>query len=294
MIDNMSSLPFDGAISRFLMEEAPADLKALILEGDKKDILDESYPYRRILPQKNYVEEMDALQIEIAKFQSWVQGTGQRVAILFEGRDAAGKGGSIKATTQNLNPRVTRVVALSKPTEKERGEWYFQRYVQHFPSAGTITIFDRSWYTRAVVERVFRFCDEEQVQKFFVQVTEFEKMLADEGICLIKIWLNVGRAEQLRRFLKRERDPIKQWKLSSIDIKGLSLWGDYSAAIQENFKRTHHDKGPWCVVRSDDKRRARLAVIRHILSQFEYDFKDHDIVDAVDRNLLGGPDIWNG
>ena len=182
MIDNMSSLPFDGAISRFLMEEVPTDLKALILDGDKKYVFDESYPYRRILPQKNYVEEMDALQIEIGKFQSWVQSTGQGVAILFEGRDAAGKGGSIKATTQNLNLRVTWVVVLSKPTEKERGEWYFKRYVQHFPSAGTITIFDRSWYNRAVIERVFRFCDEKQAQKVFIQVTEFEKLFADERI----------------------------------------------------------------------------------------------------------------
>ena len=185
-------------------------------------------------------------------------------------------------------------VALPKPSDTERGEWYFQRYVKHFPSAGTMTLFDRSWYNRSVVERVFGFCDDQQVQKFFVQVPEFEHMLAEEGIHLMKFWLNVGRAEQLRRFLKRERDPIKQWKLSPVDVKGLSLWEIYSDAIRENFEHTHHESGPWCVVRSDDKKRARLAVIRKILSRFKYDLKNEEIVNANDPQISGGPDIWHG
>ena len=294
MKEDLSSLPYDGAISRYLLNDAPVDIREAILQGKKRDVITKSYPYRRALDKKQYYAEMDLLQVELVKFQSWVQQTGQRVAILFEGRDAAGKGGSIRAVTENLNPRVTRVVALPKPSDTERGEWYFQRYVQHFPSAGTMTVFDRSWYNRSVVERVFGFCDDQQVQKFFVQVPEFEHMLAEEGIHLMKFWLNVGRAEQLRRFLRRERDPIKQWTLSPVDVKGLSLWETYSDAIRKNFEHTHHESGPWCVVRSDDKKRARLAVIRQILSRFQYDSKNEEIVNAIDPKISGGPDIWHG
>ena len=294
MKEDLSSLPYDGAISHYLLNDAPVDIREAILQGKKKDVITTSYPYRRALGKKQYYSQMDLLQVELVKFQSWVQQTGQRVAILFEGRDAAGKGGSIRAVTENLNPRVTRVVALPKPSDTERGEWYFQRYVQHFPSAGAMTVFDRSWYNRSVVERVFGFCDDQQVKKFFVQVPEFEHMLAEEGIHVMKFWLNVGRAEQLRRFLKRERDPIKQWKLSPVDVKGLSLWESYSDAIRKNFEHTHHESGPWCVVRSDDKKRARLAVIRQILSKFQYDFKNEEVVNAIDSKISGGPDIWHG
>ena len=294
MKEDLSLLPYDGAITRYLLNDAPVDIKEAIIKGKKKDVLTPTYPYRRALGRERYEAEMDLLQVELVKFQSWVQKTGQRVAVLFEGRDAAGKGGSIRAVTENLNPRVTKVVALSKPSDKERGEWYFQRYVQHLPTAGTMTVFDRSWYNRSVVERVFGFCDQHQIEKFFVQVPEFEHMLADEGIHLIKFWLNVGRAEQLRRFLKRERDPIKQWKLSPVDVKGLSLWESYSDAIRKNFEHTHHESGPWCVVRSDDKKRARLSVIRHILSNFEYDLKNAGVVNEIDPQIIGGPEIWHG
>ena len=294
MKEDLSSLPYGGAISRYLLNDAPVDIREAILRGKKKDVITSSYPYRRTLGKKQFFAEMDLLQVELVKFQSWVQQTGQRVAILFEGRDAAGKGGSIRALTQNLNPRVTRVVALPKPSDTERGEWYFQRYVRHFPSAGTMTVFDRSWYNRSVVERVFGFCDDQQVQKFFVQVPEFEHMLAEEGIHLMKFWLNVGRAEQLRRFLKREQDPIKQWKLSPVDVQGLALWETYSDAIRKNFEHTHHESGPWCVVRSDDKKRARLSVIRQILSRFQYDFKNEEVVNEIDSQISGGPDIWHG
>ena len=294
MKEDLSSLPYGGAISRYLLNDAPVDIREAILRGKKKDVITSSYPYRRTLGKKQFFAEMDLLQVELVKFQSWVQQTGQRVAILFEGRDAAGKGGSIRALTQNLNPRVTRVVALPKPSDTERGEWYFQRYVRHFPSAGTMTVFDRSWYNRSVVERVFGFCDDQQVEKFFVQVPEFEHMLAEEGIHLMKFWLNVGRAEQLRRFLKREQDPIKQWKLSPVDVQGLALWETYSDAIRKNFEHTHHESGPWCVVRSDDKKRARLSVIRQILSRFQYDFKNEEVVNEIDSQISGGPDIWHG
>ena len=288
------SLAAEGMVSQFLNDKAPKDLKKLIVESGKKDILNETYPYKKRLSKKNYFEEMAGLQIELAKFQAWLEINSKRVVILFEGRDAAGKGGCIRATTENLNPRVSRVVALAKPTERERGEWYFQRYISHLPTAGTMTIFDRSWYNRSVVERVFGFCNDVQLANFFLQTPQFETMLSGEGIILIKVWLNVGRAEQLNRFLKREHDPLKQWKLSDIDVKGLSFWDEYSEAIKDNFEKTNHEFGKWCVVRSDDKKRARLQVIRHVLSLFDYNHKDHAVVGTTDPKLLGGPEIWSG
>jgi len=194
---------------------------------------------------------------------------------------------------ENLNPRVARVVALSKPTEREQGEWYFQRYVQHLPSAGEITLFDRSWYNRGVVEKVFGFCTDPQRDAFFRQLPEFEDMLVDEGIIFLKIWLNVGRAEQLRRMLARETDPLKQWKLSWIDVEGLKKWDEYSAAIAETFEKTHRDVAPWTIVRSDDKRRARISVIQSILSAVDYDGKDPTLIGDIDAEICGGPDIWH-
>ncbi|MEM9580488.1 MAG: polyphosphate kinase 2, partial [Pseudomonadota bacterium] len=216
-----------------------------------------------------------------------------RVAIVFEGRDAAGKGGTIKRFRENLNPRSAHVVALSKPTEREQGEWYFQRYVQHMPTAGEITFFDRSWYNRGVVEHVFEFCKPEQREAFFRQVPDFEKMLVDDGVHLIKLWLNVGRAEQLRRFLDREKDPLKQWKLSWIDVEGLNRWDAYTAAIGETLDRSHSDFAPWTIVRTDDKRRARLNAVRHVLSQFQYEGRDDKMLGKVDTAVCGGPDIWD-
>ena len=287
------SLAEKGMVKQFLNETAPNELRKVILESSKKDILNKTYPYKKRLSKKKYFEEMASLQIELAKFQAWMELKLKRVVIVFEGRDAAGKGGCIRATTENLNPRVSRVVALPKPTERELGEWYFQRYISHLPAAGTMTIFDRSWYNRSVVERVFGFCDKDQLDKFFLQVPQFERMLAEEGIDLIKIWLNVGRAEQLNRFLKRERDPLKHWKLSEIDVKGLHYWDGYSKAIIENFEKTNHEYGQWSVVKSDDKKRARLQVIKHILSLFDYEYKNHTIIRDKDPKLLGGPEIWS-
>lgn len=286
-------LPFDGAISAFYNDEAPSDIREAIATAEKDDILDASFPYRDRLGRKDYESDYAALQVELVKLQSWAKETGARIAIVLEGRDAAGKGGTIKRFRENLNPRGARVVALSKPTEKESSQWYFQRYIDHLPSAGEIVFFDRSWYNRGVVEKVFGFCTDEQREHFFHQVTSFEKMLADEGIILVKFWLNVGRAEQLRRFMARESDPLKQWKLSWIDVEGLKKWDAYSSAIGETLNRSDCPEAPWTVIRSDDKRRARLAAIRHVLSRAPYEHKDQDLIAQIDLKICGGIGIWN-
>lgn len=285
--------PYDGAITRYFEEGAPEAVRKAIEDGGKKDILDPGYPYERWMDKDAYEEDLEALQIELAKFQHWIRGTGQRVAVVFEGRDAAGKGGAIKRVRANLNPRVAGVVALSKPTEREAGQWYFQRYVEHLPAKGEMRLFDRSWYNRGVVEHVFGFCTPEERRGFFRQLPEFEQMMVGDGIHLTKIWLNVGRAEQLRRFLAREGDPLKQWKLSRIDVEGLAKWDAYSDAIAETLALSHTITAPWTVVRADDKRRARLAVIRAILSGADYDGKDADLVGAPDPLICGGPEIWD-
>ncbi len=287
------NLPFDGAISKFYRDPAQADLRQAIEKAGKKDILDPSYPYRERMKRAAYDADMAALQRELVKLQADVKATGKRLVVLFEGRDAAGKGGTIKRMRENLNPRVARVVALPKPTEREAGEWYFQRYVRHLPSAGEMVLFDRSWYNRAVVEKVFSFCTDAQRAAFFRQLPEFEDMLADEGITFVKLWLNVGRAEQLRRFLARESDPLKQWKLSWIDVEGLRKWDAYSAAIGETFAQSHRPRTPWTIIRSDDKRRARIGAIRAVLSQVEYAGKDAKAAQEPDRRICGGPEIWS-
>lgn len=287
------TLPFDGAITTFFQKTAPDAVREAIKSGGKKDILDPTYPYEKRMDRAQYEAELEALQLELVKLQADVKETGKRVVVVFEGRDAAGKGGTIKRMRENLNPRVANVVALPKPTEREQGEWYFQRYVKHLPTAGEITLFDRSWYNRAVVENVFGFCTDAQRAAFFRQLPEFEDMIADEGIHFVKLWLNVGRAEQLRRFLAREKDPLKQWKLSWIDVEGLNRWDAYSQAISETFAKTHRPETPWTVIRSDDKRRARLSALRAILQGIDYVGKDANIACAPDGRICGGPDIWN-
>ena len=236
---------------------------------------------------------MDRLQIELVKLQAWARDTGTRIAMIFEGRDAAGKGGTISRFRQNLNQRAAHMVALPKPTETEAGQWYFQRYIKHLPTAGDMVFFDRSWYNRGVVEPVFGFCTEAQREAFFDQVVPLEKMLVDDGLHLFKFWLNVGRGEQLRRMLAREGDPLKQWKLSIIDVKGLAKWDAYSAAIKDTLQRSHTPQTPWTVIRSDDKRRARLAAIRTVLHAFDYTGKDTKAIGAIDDQICGGPDIWD-
>jgi len=285
-------LPKDGAINAFFRTEAPGWVRDLVADADKDDILEPSYPYDCEWDKDDYKDAIDALQIELVRMQSWAIATGQRVVIVFEGRDAAGKGGTIKRMRENWNPRSARVVALSKPTETEAGQWYFQRYVDHLPSKGEVVLFDRSWYNRGVVEHVFGFCTPEERERWFRQVIPFERMLVDEGIVLIKIWLNVGRATQLQRFLKRERDPLKHWKLSWIDVQGLGKWDDYSAAIEETLRRTHTGAAPWTVIRSDDKKRARVGAIRTVLSRLDYDGKDAGAAQPPDPRIVGGPEIW--
>ncbi len=287
-----SDLPFDGAVSRYLAEEAPEAVRDAVEDGKKRDILDDSYPYDRWLKKSGYEDELDRLQVELAKCQRWVQDSGARLVVVFEGRDGAGKGGAIRRMTMNLNPRVARVVALSKPSDRERTQWYFQRYVAHLPAAGEITLFDRSWYNRGVIEHVFGFCTPDERARFFAQLPGFESTLVGEGIVLVKLWLNVGRAEQLRRLLAREGDPLKQWKLSPIDIQGLARWDAYSDAIEETFRRSHSPVTPWTVVRADDKYRARLAVIRAVLGRLDYAGKDRALVDDIDPGICGGPELW--
>lgn len=289
--DAIFEKPFNGAISEFYLNRAPQNIQELIDSTSNKDIASETYPYSKKMGKKEYEKNHKALQIELAKMQAWAKETGQRIAIVFEGRDAAGKGGTIKRLKENLNPRSARIVALPKPSDVERTQWYFQRYIQHLPSGGEIVFFDRSWYNRAVVEKVFGFCSDEQREHFFQQVTEFEDMLVNENITLIKFWLNVGRAEQLKRFLAREQDVLKQWKLSSIDIKGLDKWDEYTQAIHETFERTHNEVSPWNVVRTDDKKRARIAVMQAVLNQLDYPDKSSDCVQAPDSKIFGGPGI---
>ncbi|MDX5383171.1 MAG: polyphosphate kinase 2 [Rhodobacterales bacterium] len=287
------SLPFDGAISDFFENHAPEHIRAAIRSAGKDALINPDYPYPAEMSGKAYDRQMEALQIELVKMQHWARATGARIAIIFEGRDAAGKGGTIGRFTQNLNPRGARVVALSKPSDTEATQWYFQRYIDHLPAGGEIVLFDRSWYNRGVVEHVFGFCTDSQREHFFRQVPELENMLVDEGLHLFKIWLNVGRAEQLRRFLARESDPLKQWKLSRIDVDGLHKWDAYSDAIRETLHRSHSDAAPWTIVKSDDKKRARLAVIRHVLSALDYAGKDTAAIGAPDRSICGGPDLWD-
>ncbi|MBY6153058.1 polyphosphate kinase 2 [Vannielia litorea] len=288
----MTNIPFDGAISKFFTDEAPEDVREAVKSAKGKTIL-EAYPYDKRMDKKEYEATLEALQVELVKMLAWVKETGARVAVVFEGRDAAGKGGTIKRFRENLNPRSARVVALSKPTDKEASEWYFQRYVRQLPAGGEFTMFDRSWYNRGVVEKVFGFCTDTQRRHFFNQLPGFEQMVSEDGIHLFKIWLNVGRAEQLSRFLARESDLLKQWKLSWIDVEGLKKWEDYSSAIRETFAMSHTARNPWTVIRSDDKRRARIAAIRAVLSRLDYTGKDEAVVKTPDPKICGGPEIWS-
>jgi polyphosphate kinase len=284
-------LPFDGAISRYFREGAPKAIRQAIEKADSDAILNTAYPYREEMKRKDYDAHMEALQIQLARFQADIKATGKRVIAVFEGRDAAGKGGTIEAVRMNMNPRVASIVALSKPSDREAAQWYFQRYVDWLPAKGEIALFDRSWYNRGIVEHVFGFCKPEQRAAFFRQLPSFEQMIVDEGIILIKFWLEVGRAAQLQRFLDREADPLKQWKLSQIDIDGLAKWDDYTTAIDETLKASHSKTAPWTVILSDDKKRARIAAIQTILQSVDYAGKDEQVIGKVDRKICGGPKL---
>ncbi len=248
---------------------------------------DGRYPYKNRMSRKNYEAQKYELQVELLKMQKWVKETGQKIVLLFEGRDAAGKGGTIKRFMEHLNPRGATVVALEKPTEQEAGQWYFQRYISHLPTKGEIVLFDRSWYNRAGVERVMGFCTESQYNDFMRQVPEFEKHLISSGIHLIKFWFSVSRDEQRRRFSEREAHPLKQWKLSPIDKASLDKWDDYTLAKEAMFFNTDSAESPWIVIKSDDKKRARLNAMRYVLNRLPYDNKDPKVIGSVDPLIVG-------
>lgn len=250
------------------------------------DISKGVFPYLHNYDDALYKEELYALQVELLKMQRYVKDAGLKIAVIFEGRDAAGKGSTISRFTQNINPRGARVVALPKPTEAQAGQWYFQRYVAQLPSPGEVVFFDRSWYNRAVVEPVMGFCRPEQTQLFLNEVPAFERSLVEHGIHLTKFWLDVSRDEQKRRFKQRRVDPVRRWKLSPVDIASLDRWDDYTAAIEEMFRKTESPVAPWTIIRSDDKRRARLNAIRVFLHSIEYAEKDEEQIGPVDGLIV--------
>lgn len=248
---------------------------------------DGSYPYRKKINVLDYEQQKHELQIELLKVQSWAKETNQRIVVIFEGRDAAGKGGTIKRFMEHLNPRGARVVALEKPNALERNQWYFQRYIQHLPSKGEIVLFDRSWYNRAGVEKVMGYCSDYEHLEFLRQAPELERMLVNSGIILFKYWFSVSREEQFRRFKSRQTDPLKQWKLSPVDMASLARWEEYSKAKEIMFFHTDTKDCPWVVIRSDDKKRGRINCMRHFLSSLNYTDKDKNIVEKPDPSIVG-------
>jgi len=252
------------------------------------------YPYKNLMNRRNYERQKYRLQVELLKLQAWVKETGQRVVILFEGRDAAGKGGTIKRFMEHLNPRGARVVALEKPSDTERGQWYFQRYVEHLPTRGEIVLFDRSWYNRAGVERVMGFCSDAEYDEFMRQCPEFERHLVRSGVHLFKFWFSVSRAEQRRRFKEREKHPLKQWKLSPVDMASLDKWDDYTLAKEQMFLHTDTSDSPWTVIKSDCKKRARINTMRYLLHRLPYKNKDTAVIGRVDPLLVGRAALVSG
>ena len=252
---------------------------------------DGAYPYQNLLSRKSYEKQKYRLQVELLKLQAWVKDTGQRVVIIFEGRDAAGKGGTIKRFMEHLNPRGARVVALEKPSELERGQWYFQRYIQHLPTRGEIVLFDRSWYNRSGVERVMGFCSDAEYDEFLRQTPEFERQLVRSGVHLFKFWFSVSRDEQRRRFKERQAHPLKQWKLSPIDMASLDKWDDYTRAKEAMFVHCDTSDSPWTVIKSDCKKRARLNAMRFVLHRMPYTRRDLADVRPVDPLIVGRPSL---
>ncbi len=294
----MSGLPADGEVGTIL--ERLADQLGLRIsqkkngqarlarpDGTTVQTWRQDFPYDQRLSRDAYQAALQPLQIELLKLQKSVKASGRRLAIVFEGRDAAGKGGTIKRFTENLNPRGARIVALEKPTEREQAEWYLQRYLAHMPAAGEIVFFDRSWYNRAGVERVMGFCHQEEYLEFLREAPEFEQKLARDGISLIKFWFSVSQTEQLRRFIHRQLDPVKQWKLSRIDLASLDKWHEYTAAKEAMFFHTDQAEVPWTVVKSNDKKRARLEALRYVLSFIDYAEKDESVVGQPDPLIVG-------
>lgn len=278
---------------KILMEEYSKKKFGIINPDDElvEDWREGGYPYKNLMSRKNYEFQKYNLQVELLKLQAWVKETGSRVIILFEGRDAAGKGGTIKRVMEHLNPRGARVVALEKPTEEERGQWYFQRYIKHLPTRGEIVLFDRSWYNRAGVEKVMGFCTPEEYNEFMREVPEFERNLVRSGIMLFKFWFSVSRDEQKRRFKDRETHPLKQWKLSPIDKASLDKWDEYTEAKEKMFFYTDTSDAPWTVVKSNCKKRARLNAMRYILHKMPYSNKEGKLVGKVDPLIVGRSNV---
>jgi polyphosphate kinase 2 len=277
-------LQHDEMVVEYEDGDEPILLRA---DGSVVDTWRENYPYSSRLGRDEYDLGKRLLQIELLKMQYWIKETGRRMVIVCEGRDAAGKGGTIKRFTEHLNPRGVRVVALDKPTEREQGQWYFQRYAAHLPTAGEIVLFDRSWYNRAGVERVMGYCTDDQYERFLEQAPTFERMLVDDGVILVKLWFSVSQAEQRTRFLIRQVDPVRQWKLSPNDVESLDRWDAYTAAKVAMFRATDTDYAPWTVVKSNDKKRARVEAMRHVLSLVDFDDKDHEVIGKPDPNVVG-------
>lgn len=302
-IDHLAQIA--AAEGQAVLESQAPDAPAIVLHGAPFDLDDPvlpatiedgalasgGYPYEDTLKDKVYEERLRLLQIELVKLQKWVGDTGARVVVLFEGRDAAGKGGTVATFRTYMNPRSARVVALSKPSDVERGQWYFQRYVAQLPTRGEIVLFDRSWYNRGVVEPVMGFCTPEENRLFLEEVPDFERLLVRDGIVLVKFWLEIGREMQLKRFHERRHDPLKIWKLSPIDIKALAKWDDYTIARDRMMAASHTKHSPWIVIRSNDKKRARLEAIRHVLGRLDYAGKSTEAIGEIDPKILGkGPE----
>jgi polyphosphate kinase len=283
-----ASFPMIELIDEQVRTSIPEELVAKVKGAkSKKHIISSTYPYDKTMKDADYLEEIELLHIELVKMQAWAQKVGERIVLLFEGRDAAGKGGTIQRFTENLNPRGAKVVALAKPSDTERGQWYFQRYIEKLPTKGEIVFFDRSWYNRAGVEHVMGFCTPHEYLEFMRQTPEFERMMVRSGIRLFKFWFSVSREEQLRRFLGRAKDPLKQWKLSPMDVESLGRWDSYTKAKEAMLFYTDTADAPWTIVRSDDKKRARLNAIKYVLYTIPYAGKDTDVVAAPDRHIVG-------
>jgi polyphosphate kinase len=296
MRDVIAGLPADDsmALLKALLKEQRMVIGERAPNPDEeliKDWRDGGYPYRNLMLRRNYERQKYRLQVELLKLQAWVKETGQKVVILFEGRDAAGKGGTIKRFMEHLNPRGARVVALEKPSEIERGQWYFQRYVEHLPTNGEIVLFDRSWYNRAGVERVMGFCTEQEYAEFIRQAPEFERMLVRNGTHVIKFWFSVSRDEQRRRFGERKVHPLKQWKLSPVDVASLDKWDDYTKAKEAMFFHTDTADAPWTVIKSNCKKRARLNALRYILHKLPYKNKDTARIGNLDPLIVGRANV---
>ncbi|MFI1720618.1 polyphosphate kinase 2 [Streptomyces sp. NPDC020489] len=290
--DDAEDAPVEATLLDGLSVDRRRPERPVLLDADGSPVETwrENYPYDRKIGRQEYERTKRILQIELLKMQRWVKETGQRVVILFEGRDAAGKGGTIQRFTERLNPRGARVVALEKPTEREAGQWYFQRYVAHLPARGEMVFFDRSWYNRAGVERVMGFCTDDEHERFLEQAPQFEQMLTRDGILLVKFWFSVSQAEQRTRFAIRQVDPVRRWKLSPTDVASLDRWDDYTAAKVEMFRATDTEFAPWTVVKNNDKRRGRLEAMRSLLQRCDYPDKDPEAVGKPDPLVVGAAD----